>query len=303
MEFIVLIISLVFIVSLFIGILRFILNIFKKNPEKSSKKFLWTALVSFVLLIASAFALPSADVTQPAKEKKVTASDSEKEEKKEKKIIPFVYSDDENLEANEKGVFDINVTLGEGYEIKHIKGANLKKSTKDIILVGEIANDKKKKTITVTISNDQETREEKITVMNSKKIIAQIDAKKKAEKEAQQMAKMKEKAVVNAQNITYNHLIKTKDGYKGKDYYIAKAEVFEAYEEDGVTLMLVNMTNNGYGYWGDLVAVVYQGTTEAIADDFIEIYGKLGEQYTYQTKIGGTNSVPTIAASEINVLK
>lgn len=256
--------------------------------------------------LALALAGCSGSDSAAKEEKKVTATESieaTQNEEKDKPIVPLTY-DDKDLEADMDGEFDIELKLGEGYEVKSVKGAEVEDwGDGEVNLTGTIAQDKKAQKVVLKISNGQETRKEILLVENDENIIAAIEAKEQAKAEKKRLANLKEKAIANAQKITYNHLIKTKDGYKGEMYYIGKAEVAQAFEEDGVTMLFVNTTNNGYGFWGDPIAVFYQGTTEAIADDFVQVYGELGEQYEYQTKIGGINSVPSLLASEVKVLK
>ena len=45
----------------------------------------------------------------------------------------------------------------------------------------------------------------------------------------------------------------------------------QAMEENGETTLLVEVTDKGYGFWDDIIAVYYPDSTDAIDDDFVEI--------------------------------
>lgn len=225
-------------------------------------------------------------------EKKVTA-----EEKKEKPTEAFTYNKID-LEADDDGEFDVSLTVSEGYKIDKADGAEIEDwGDGDVDLVGVIAKDNKKADITITATNGEDTQEEIITIDNNEaySAVARVKQDKKDLKAAKKVARE------NSKEITYKHLIKTSDGYVGTEYYIAKAKVVQAFEENGKTVLMVNMSNEN-NYWTDLIAIAYNGTTDVIQDDIVEVYGYVAEQYTYQTKIGGTNTVPLILASEIKIL-
>ena len=51
----------------------------------------------------------------------------------------------------------------------------------------------------------------------------------------------------------------------------------------------------------DLVEVMVNGTTNAVEDSTVSIYGKLTDRYSYDTKSGGSNTVPAMVASSDDV--
>jgi hypothetical protein len=76
-----------------------------------------------------------------------------------------------------------------------------------------------------------------------------------------------------------------------------EAQVFQYNSDTGTTEMLVDVTNDGYGLWTDIVelrlpqSVVSQNF---IQDDVIRFWGTTAGSDTYQTSIGGTNTVPVV---------
>lgn len=114
-------------------------------------------------------------------------------------------------------------------------------------------------------------------------------------------ASSKTTAKNNASEISYNMLKKNADTYMGKPYY-AKGEVIQAIEDGGTTLLRVNITQGDY-VWDDTVAVIYDGITDAVEDDIIEVYGTIYGNYSYDTTIGGSATIPGITASSITVVK
>lgn len=113
----------------------------------------------------------------------------------------------------------------------------------------------------------------------------------------------RQKASENEKTLRYGDLIKS-DKYNGEPYHITKGKVFQADESADGTTLLVYLTDNGDDDWDDLILVKYQiGETDAIEDDYIEVFGSLEERTTYETKIGGENTVPTLNASEVKIVK
>ncbi|EAC2891899.1 hypothetical protein F1F76_08695 [Listeria monocytogenes] len=106
-------------------------------------------------------------------------------------------------------------------------------------------------------------------------------------------------AKANASKISFNMLNKNADRYTYESYYV-KGQVIQAIEEEGTTLLRVNITKNDYG-WEDTVAILYDGLTDAVEDDVVEVYGTIYGNYTYDTTVGGAATIPGITATSINV--
>ena len=100
----------------------------------------------------------------------------------------------------------------------------------------------------------------------------------------------------NAQNWNYGKLVKS-DDYSGKSFKLDNVTVMQADEGDGETTLLV--------YSGDdsdkLYMVKIKGKTDAVEDDTVNVKGILTDRTNYDTKIGGSNTVPTIEANEVKV--
>ncbi|MBC1605702.1 hypothetical protein HCJ39_13355 [Listeria rocourtiae] len=108
-------------------------------------------------------------------------------------------------------------------------------------------------------------------------------------------------AQANTSKITFNMLNKNADKYVYESYYI-KGKVIQAIENDGTTLLRVDMTKTEYG-WEDTVAVIYDNVTDAVEDDIVEVYGIIHGNYSYDTTIGGSATIPGITATSITVVK
>ncbi|MCJ8184771.1 hypothetical protein [Lactiplantibacillus pentosus] len=100
----------------------------------------------------------------------------------------------------------------------------------------------------------------------------------------------------NAQKYSYGDLVKS-NNFVGKSYHISKAEVLQAEEDDGQTVLLVYINDDP----DDLFMVVYDGTTKAVEDDYVDIQGVLPKRQTYKTQSNGSNTVPSLVANKITV--
>ena len=125
-----------------------------------------------------------------------------------------------------------------------------------------------------------------------------VAAAKKAREESQ--AAKHQEAQANGQTITYAMLDKNADGYSGKPYYV-RGQVAQAQEDSGMTVLRVNVTNEGYDIWDDDIYVTYIGTTPAVEDDIVDIYGTLSGGESYETQMGLERTIPSMIATEINV--
>lgn len=84
-----------------------------------------------------------------------------------------------------------------------------------------------------------------------------------------------------------------------------QAHVFQYDSNTGATTMLIDVTNDGYGFWSDAVelrlpnAAAGQGIVQ---NDIIQYWGPLSGTDTYSTKIGGSNTVPVINAMYVTLV-
>lgn len=100
----------------------------------------------------------------------------------------------------------------------------------------------------------------------------------------------------NAQVLNYGQLIKS-DNFVGKSYHISKAEVLQAEEQSGKTLLLAYIDDDP----DHLFMILYNGKTSAVEDDYIDVQGIFDKREEYKTQIGGSNRVPLLIAQNITV--
>ena len=60
-------------------------------------------------------------------------------------------------------------------------------------------------------------------------------------------------------------------------------------------MILLSVTDEGYGFWTDNVWVEYDGTIKGAEDDIITVYGT-SRLESYETQIGGETYVPQMKA-------
>jgi len=76
-----------------------------------------------------------------------------------------------------------------------------------------------------------------------------------------------------------------------------QAQVFQYDSNTGSTEMLVDVTNDGYGFWSNVVELQLPPSAVAqnfIENDVIQFWGITTGTDTYTTKIGGTDTVPVV---------
>lgn len=278
----------------------------KKNYKRKFKNSTISFVVSIVLIVIAASLSPSDNNS----DKKDTSSSNKVEEKKEKKPVAYTY-DKAETKADKTGAFLVNIEVKDGYTPEIIEGENVTLKKKDdhhYLLSGTVDQKEQSATykLSFTANDDKQTKDLTIDNALAKKAYVQkqmAEAKKKAqEKAAAAKKKEKETALKNENTLTYGMLNKSQDKYVGEPYHITKGRVMQAMEDNGKTTLLVQLTNKGYGIWDDIIAVYYPNTTDAVDNDFVEIWGTLGQKWNYTTKIGGSNSVPTMKADTIKVI-
>lgn len=84
-----------------------------------------------------------------------------------------------------------------------------------------------------------------------------------------------------------------------------RAKVFQYTSRTGLTFMLVEVTRDTFGVWSTLVAVTISPSSLAAnvyQTNIIQVSGKVTGSYSYTTAIGGNNTVPEIAATQMAVV-
>lgn len=106
----------------------------------------------------------------------------------------------------------------------------------------------------------------------------------------------------SAATIPYNQLMKDADSYHGK-VVTYHGQIFQIQEDKaaGVAIMLVSVTDDGYGFWTDNIWVNYKpGQVHGAKDDMVTFWGKVEGSKSYDTQIGGTTFVPEVTAKYID---
>jgi hypothetical protein len=104
------------------------------------------------------------------------------------------------------------------------------------------------------------------------------------------------------QQIDFKELDKNPTAYKGQKYFTA-GQVIQIMESAGSTDIRMNVTQGSYGYWSDTIYVTYTGTTPAVEDSIIYVYGEITGPYTYTSTAGYKITLPNVKAKYIDVVK
>jgi hypothetical protein len=104
------------------------------------------------------------------------------------------------------------------------------------------------------------------------------------------------------EKVAYKVLSKNPDSLTTNAYYL-KGKIFQIMEDSGETFMLVSVTNEGYGFWDDNVAVTYLGTVDVYEDDIVKIWGVCTGSYSYTSTAGYELTVPGILAGYVEKSK
>lgn len=76
-----------------------------------------------------------------------------------------------------------------------------------------------------------------------------------------------------------------------------QAKVFQYDTTTGANVMLVDVTNDGYGLWTDVVQLNIPDSVASenlVENDIIQIWGTTDGSNSYQTRAGGSNTVPVV---------
>lgn len=100
-------------------------------------------------------------------------------------------------------------------------------------------------------------------------------------------------------------LVGKKYTFKGQVFQIqdaGKGSYFSEFEEAGYdvqprTQVLLSVKNEGYGYWGDEICVLYADKMKKVyEEDIIQVWGECLGSYTYESVAGYNITVPLIDA-------
>lgn len=102
-----------------------------------------------------------------------------------------------------------------------------------------------------------------------------------------------------ATTIDYDQLKKNADRYRGEKV-VYTGQIFQIQEFAGGGIILLAVTDEGYGFWDDNIWVDFHEPLDAAEEDIITVYGKITGSKEYETQIGGSTYVPRMNAKYID---
>jgi hypothetical protein len=109
-------------------------------------------------------------------------------------------------------------------------------------------------------------------------------------------------------NIPYDELSKDPDALLGTRY-TSRGEVFQYDARTGTESLLVSVTVTNPGrfeFWTDNVLLVLPDPALGVGidqDDIIDVWGTVSGAFTYETAIGGSNTVPSVLVKYISLVE
>ena len=98
----------------------------------------------------------------------------------------------------------------------------------------------------------------------------------------------------------FANLNKDPNSFKGTLVHY-RGQVAQAMVSGGETDLRVSITNDGYGFWTDTIYVVLQGTTPAVENSIVDIYGTVAGSYTYTSEANYKITLPEVDARYVDV--
>lgn len=119
-------------------------------------------------------------------------------------------------------------------------------------------------------------------------IVRELSDAEKAQIAAQQEVEFRAQATT----IEYDELNKDPFRYMG-DKVTYYGKIFQVQESFG-GVMLLSVTDEGYGFWTDEIYVTYDGHIQSNEDDNVTIFGTVEGAKTYNTVGGGARTLPKV---------
>jgi multidrug efflux pump subunit AcrA (membrane-fusion protein) len=137
---------------------------------------------------------------------------------------------------------------------------------------------------------------EKAAIAQARIVARQQAAQAKAARQAQAEADFKGSAT----SISYGALLKDSSPFVGK-HVSFRGQILQI-QQDGSNggIMLLSVTDQGYGLWTDNVWVDYNNSTSANENDVITVYGTITGTKSYDTQNGGNTYVPQMRGRYID---
>ena len=101
--------------------------------------------------------------------------------------------------------------------------------------------------------------------------------------------------------VAYVELNKNPNAYAGTRCKL-NGQVVQAMVEGSTTVLRVNVTNKGYGFWDDTVYVTLDGTTPAVDGSMVWVYGMITGGKTYESTAGWNITIPAVDAKYVDVV-
>ena len=134
--------------------------------------------------------------------------------------------------------------------------------------------------------------------MTRVKTPAEIAAEKAAA--AQRAARAKQDFINRSSSIPYADLIKDTTPFQGKKNAL-HGQIFQIQQQEGMGgIMLLSVTDDGYGLWTDNVWIDYDKDIPYVEKNLVTVYGTVTGTKSYDTQIGGTAYVPEVHAVYID---
>lgn len=95
--------------------------------------------------------------------------------------------------------------------------------------------------------------------------------------------------------IEFNQVNKNADKYKGEKFK-ATGQIIQIMEDDNGGQMRLALGD----YSSDVVYVTYEGNNKFVEDDYVTVYGYYDGEYTYESTIGASVTLPKIDAKYID---
>ena len=107
----------------------------------------------------------------------------------------------------------------------------------------------------------------------------------------------------SCKKISYKKLARKPDKYTGKNIRIY-GKVVQVMEDGNDVELRVATKDDGYGYYDDVVYVLYtysKSDSKILEDDMVKVYGVSTGTISYQSTMSGTITIPSMVAQQIKV--
>jgi hypothetical protein len=118
-----------------------------------------------------------------------------------------------------------------------------------------------------------------------------------AEKAAARAAR-KQTFMASVTTPPYNQILAHPSRFEGTKVRFS-GEIFQVQEDGGTSVILLSVTDEGYGFWDDHVWIDYHGSIRGAEGDHLTVYGTLTGTESYDTQAGGNTTVPSMRAKYV----